>query len=142
MPCIVQYSRDSKTLPVDSKRSGTTFIELIFSLLIFLLLLIPVSFGVQFFQNPAQNPEDILLTRVRTQIGKVSSKCLCDLEESEIRYQKGNKIDSFVFKGNLDLRFTVYGQLKKGGSVVLAKGKDMYRLTVRPITGIVTLERE
>jgi hypothetical protein len=127
---------------VDSKKKGTTFVELIFTLLIFSLLLIPISFGVQLFKIPTKNIEDIFLTRIRTQIGKMSSMSLRDLEEKEIRYHEGDEIDGFVFKGDLELKFTVYGQLKKGGSAVLAKGNDLYTLTVRPITGIVSMERE
>ncbi|MFP4461803.1 MAG: hypothetical protein ACOC34_06765 [Thermotogota bacterium] len=128
---------------MDSKKRGTTFIELIVTLLIFSLMIIPIGFGVGIFNQPIkEKTESLFLTSIRNQIMLASSESLHSLKETKIVYNKGDEINGFVFSGRLQLDFTVYGQLKQGKSVVIMKEKDRFRLSIRPITGVVTLKRE
>jgi len=128
---------------VDSKKRGTTFIELCFSLVIVTLLLIPVSFAINSLIRSGEGiDEAVFLTKIRTQIIGASAKSLTDLKETKIVYNKGDEISGFEFKGELKLEFTHYGQIKMGRSVKIRKDQQQYRLTVRPITGVVSLKKE
>src|SRR6056297_2746420 len=141
MPCIVPYSKVSKVL-VASKKPAATFIELIFCILIALLLLIPIGFGVKSFSQTFQQDEEALfLVAIRTKISQVSAESLYFLKESEIVYNKGEQLEGFTFSGALKIKFTHYGQIKKGGAVLLRIGEDIYRLTIRPVTGVVSLKK-
>ena len=144
MPCTAPYSRASKISPVDfNRKSGTTFIELTFSLLIFTLVLIPVGFGIQMFTQSNQGlSESMFMTKIKTRIMHASSESLYNLKESKIVYNKGCNINGFVFQEELRLEFTHYGQIKGGDSVKLIKNKELYILSVRPITGFASLEKE
>ena len=142
MPCTVPYSRVNKTSPVVSKKRGTTFIELIFSLLIVTLLLMPVGFAVNRLIRTGEGvDESVFLTKIRTRIMRTSAESLNDLKESKIVYNKGDDLNGFEFNGELRLEFTHYGQIKMGRSVIIRKGQQQYRLTVRPITGVVSLKK-
>ena len=128
---------------MDSNKKGATYVEFIFSLLIFSLLLIPVGFSVQLLSEPETSlKESVFVSKIRNHISIAASESLNVLKETKIVYNKGKEVNGFIFNGKLELDFTIYGQLKKGKSVRLKKGKDLYRLTIRPITGYVSLERE
>jgi len=128
---------------VASKKPAATFIELIFCILIALLLLIPIGFGVKSFSHTFQQDEEALfLVAIRTKISQVSAESLYFLKESEIVYNKGEQLEGFTFSGALKIKFTHYGQIKKGGAVLLRIGEDIYRLTIRPVTGVVSLKKE
>ncbi len=143
MPCTAQYSRGSKISPVASNKKAATYIELIFSFLIFTVLLIPVAACIQFLNRPETNlKESVFLSKIRHQISRTSSESLNYLKESKIVYNKGDEVNGFVFDNELRLNFTVYGQIKQGKSVFLDSENERYRLTIRPITGFVNLERE
>ena len=142
MPCTVPSSKASK-VSVASKKPAATYIELIFCLLIVGLLLIPIGLGVKTFsQTFQQDDEAVLLTAIRTDINRVSAESLFFLKESEIVYNKGEQLEGFTFSGALKIKFTHYGQIKKGGAVLLRIGEDIYRLTIRPVTGVVSLKKE
>src|SRR6056297_1096179 len=136
MPCTAPFFRGSKILLVAfNKRIGTTFVELIFTLLIFSLIFIPITASIQVFSRHIEGLNaSMFITKIRTEIMEASSSSLCTLKETRIVYNKGSKLNGFEFRGTLFLEFTHYGQIKKGTSVKLAKNKETYYLTVRPIT--------
>jgi len=128
---------------VASNKSGATYVELIFSFLIFSVLLIPVGMGVELLYSPkTESNESFFLTKIRNQISLASSESLNYFKETKIVYNKGDEVNGFIFKDKLKLEFTLYGQLKSGESVRLFKGTQKYRLYIRPITGFIRLERE
>jgi len=107
------------------------------------MILIPTGFAIQFMMNAGKEMEEpLFLTHIRTHIMQVSAESLSSYEEGEVIYRKGDHLHGYVFQGNLILGFTHYGQIKKGASVLLTRDKERYRLTVRPVSGLVSLKKE
>ncbi|HPF16984.1 MAG TPA: hypothetical protein P5107_10625 [Thermotogota bacterium] len=107
------------------------------------MMLIPTGFAIQFMvQTGKEMEEPLFLTHIRNHMMQVSAESLASYEEGEVIYRKGDHLHGYVFQGNLILGFTHYGQIKKGASVLLTKNKERYRLTVRPVSGLVSLKKE
>lgn len=142
MQCTAQYSRDSKASPVVfNNKSAFTFIEILICLLIvscLLMTVVPVANKISLDFSYLVEP--LLVSSIRNKILHISAECICRLKEGKIVYNKGQKLNGYVFLNELLLEFTYYGQIHKGASANLQKNDKLYQLSVRPVTGIVNLK--
>jgi len=133
--------RDTNTKYCTLKNAATTYVELLVGISIICMIFGIVLVGVNgiVYSKPRSYYEKALCTEIRIKSQKLRNEATNKMESKCFKINSKTIIHGFKFIDKLVIHYNCEGNVTVGSTTKLERGSYLYEITIRPVTGVITL---